>query len=74
LLPGDGRREPIAVVVDGQVLTTIAATGVPGLSSRVGRGMSEREARRLAAALLVDTELPVSLTPPEVRLLREFRN
>lgn len=60
---------PVAVVAGGQgpdrrVVGVFEAGAALGQRGRIGPGLSEREARRLAAALTVDTASPVAFTPP----------
>jgi hypothetical protein len=57
--------ELFAVVADGVVVVTFAA-GVPALESAIGPPLAEEQARRGAAALAVDSDLPVELQAPAV--------
>ena len=52
------------VTGDGVVLAVNA--GVPALASQIGPALSEEQARRAAAALAVDDDLPVALSAPAV--------
>ena len=54
------------VVADGQVVAVFDASAVLGLRDRIGPGLTEREARRLAAALLVADASPVAFRAPDV--------
>lgn len=56
---------PVAVVADRQVIAVVATTGVLGLHARIAPGLTEREARRLAYALLVTGRSPVRVTVPD---------
>jgi hypothetical protein len=57
--------QPVALVSGDDVILAFSA-GVPGLSSQLGAGLSEDQARRAAAALAGDTDLPVDLAAPAV--------
>jgi hypothetical protein len=52
-----------AIVADGEVVLEIGA-GVPALRSTIGPPLAEESARRAAAALAVDGDLPVPLEAP----------
>jgi len=56
---------PVAVVTDRQVIGVFASTGVLGLHARIAPGLTEREARRLAYALLVTGRSPVAVAVPD---------
>lgn len=56
---------PVAVVADRQVIAVVASTGVLGLHARIAPGLTEREARRLAYALLVTGRSPVAVSVPD---------
>ena len=55
---------PVAAVADGQVVAVFDASGALGQHDRIGPGLTEREARRLAAALAVHDSSPVAFRPP----------
>ncbi len=55
---------PVAVVSDRQVVAVVDAGAVLALHGRIGPGLTEREARRLAAALVVDDTSPVAFRAP----------
>lgn len=55
---------PVAVVAGGHVVGVFEATAAVGLHGRIAPGLSERAARRLAAALLVAEPSPVALAAP----------
>jgi hypothetical protein len=57
--------QPVALVSGDQVVVAFSAS-VPALSSQLGPCLSEEQARRTAAALAVDTDLPVALQAPAV--------
>lgn len=52
---------PVAVVADGVVVAVIDSSAVPGLHSRIEPGLTQREATRLAYALLVRDTSPVAV-------------
>lgn len=54
----------VAVVADGRVLAVFRPTAAVGLHAGIGPGLTEREARRLAAALVVTDPSPVGFEPP----------
>jgi hypothetical protein len=55
----------LALVTDGTVALEFGA-GIPALESALGPPLAEEQARRAAAALGIDTDLPVALqAPPE---------
>ncbi len=54
---------PLAIVADGSVVLTFGS-GVPALQSAIGPPLAEDRARHAAAALAVDSELPVALEAP----------
>jgi hypothetical protein len=56
-------QEPVALVSDGIVVLAFAA-GLPGLRSELSPGLTEEQARQAAAALVVDSDLPVALVAP----------
>jgi hypothetical protein len=54
---------PLALVSDGNVVLAFNS-GLPGLRSEIGPGLTEEQARQSAAALVVDSDLPVALVGP----------
>jgi hypothetical protein len=54
---------PLALVSDGDVVLAFNS-GLPGLRSEIGPGLAEEQARQSAAALVVDSDLPVALVAP----------
>ena len=54
---------PLAIVADGSVVLTFGS-GLPALQSAIGPPLAEDRARHAAAALAVDSELPVALEAP----------
>jgi hypothetical protein len=57
--------QPAALVSGDEVILAFNAA-VPALSSQLGPALTEDQARRAAAALAVDTDLPVELAAPAV--------
>lgn len=55
--------QDLAIVADGKVLGD-AVLGVMGQQSRIAGQLRRSDARRIAAALLVDSDLPVALEAP----------
>ena len=55
--------QPLALVAGGDVLAAFTAA-VPALQSTLGPVLTEEQARAIAAALVVDTDLPIALQPP----------
>jgi hypothetical protein len=53
---------PLALVGDGVVVLAFGS-GVPALESALGPPLAEDQARQAAAALVVDSDLPVALQP-----------
>jgi hypothetical protein len=56
-------QAPVALVSDGIVVLAFDS-GLPGLRSELGPGLTEQQARQTAAALVVDSDLPVALVAP----------
>jgi hypothetical protein len=56
---------PLALVADGVVLLAFGA-GTPALQSAIGPPLAEDQARQAAAALAVDSDLPVALEGPSL--------
>jgi hypothetical protein len=60
-----GQGQTMALVTGDNVVLAVSA-GVPALASQIGPALSEEQARRTAAALAVDDDLPVALSAPAV--------
>jgi hypothetical protein len=60
-----GQAQTLALLGGDDVVLAFSA-GVPGLASQVGPALTEEQARRTAAALAVDNDLPVALSAPAV--------
>ncbi len=60
---GAAGSAPLALVSDGVVVLTFSS-GVPALRSVLGPGLTEEQARQAAAALVVDSTLPIALGAP----------
>ena len=58
-----GGSDPVAVVADDTVVLAVVP-GVPALESAIGPPLAEDVARQAAAALAIDSDLPVALEPP----------
>jgi hypothetical protein len=56
-------RVPVALVGDGVAVLAFDA-GLPALRSVLSPGLTEEQARQSAAALVVDSDLPLALTAP----------
>ncbi|HEY1281783.1 MAG TPA: hypothetical protein VGF22_19030 [Acidimicrobiales bacterium] len=60
---GAGGTGTLGLVADGTVVLAFGS-GTPALQSAIGPPLAEDQARQAAAALAVDSDLPVALQPP----------